>query len=590
MKQILKMNYPVIDILEWLVDYYYGTSFSSVDIPLTLIEDLDEQALLDILERFDGYLINREDHAAYFTPNWISELMVGEMLGNSTFENKSILDLACGSGNLLKAYILMACEEGNVCNDILQGVYGVDINEASVRALKLNVYVSLYSEGYDDFDINLMNLYVCDSLIDFNPDFKFDYIIGNPPYIGEKNNTHLFTDIKETAFGKKYYEGKMDYFYFFLYKGYECLKDNGKLVYLTTNYYLKADGAKRLRRFIKRNDALSKLIDFGELKVFKDAKGQHNLITILDKTHGAVVEICHYPNEAFPIDRNKLFYGLYDNVQMFSDSVDYEVLAKIRAKSNNVLGEFFTVNQGIVSGADKLSKKYAPLVNREVGSSIFVLEESEVSFFKDSCAVRFYKNSDIGKYKNNIKSNKYILYNNLSDDSVTDHLYPYKDILVKRREVKSGSREWYELTWPRVKSIFEGEKIVVPQRSMKNTFAYDNGSFYGSADIYYIQKLSLSSLSLKFLLGYLNSSIMYYYLYQAGKRKGEMLELYATPLKELPIMVPCDSVVGTVEEIVEGMIDKGYDLSLQERIDDVFFDYFDLKEEEIDRIKDVFYA
>ena len=48
----------------------------------------------------------------------------------------------------------------------------------------------------------------------------------------------------------------MDYFYFFIEKGIELLEDRGTLVYLTTNYWLRADGAKILRSTLERMENL----------------------------------------------------------------------------------------------------------------------------------------------------------------------------------------------------------------------------------------------------------------------------------------------------------------------------------------------
>lgn len=37
--------------------------------------------------------------------------------------------------------------------------------------------------------------------------------------------------------------------YFFIEKGIELLDENGILSYITTNYWLRADGAKKLRKW-----------------------------------------------------------------------------------------------------------------------------------------------------------------------------------------------------------------------------------------------------------------------------------------------------------------------------------------------------
>jgi adenine-specific DNA-methyltransferase len=81
---------------------------------------------------------------------------------------------------------------------------------------------------------------------------------------------------------------------------------------------------------------------------------------------------------------------------------------------------------------------------------------------------------------------------------------------------------------------FNAEKIIVPQRSKINTFGYSNDEFYASGDVYFITNVK-EGYNLKFLLGVLNSNIIYIWLYNRGKRKGEMLELYQEPLSHIPI-------------------------------------------------------
>ena len=68
--------------------------------------------------------------------------------------------------------------------------------------------------------------------LEFSEIFKginpgFDIVIGNPPYHGEKDYAHVFDPIKNTALGKKFYQGKMDLYYFFFHKGLDICKENG---------------------------------------------------------------------------------------------------------------------------------------------------------------------------------------------------------------------------------------------------------------------------------------------------------------------------------------------------------------------------
>ena len=76
----------------------------------------------------------------------------------------------------------------------------------------------------------------------------FDIVIGNPPYIGESGHKEIFRAVAETDFGKRTYQGKMDFFYFFFHKGIDILHSKGDLAFITTNYYPTATGAKTLRK------------------------------------------------------------------------------------------------------------------------------------------------------------------------------------------------------------------------------------------------------------------------------------------------------------------------------------------------------
>lgn len=93
----------------------------------------------------------------------------------------------------------------------------------------------------------------------------------------------MFREVAKTSFGKKYYQGKMDYFYFFFHKGIDLLSEGGELAFITTNYFPTATGAKKLRTDFKERTSIRELINFNEVKVFESAQGQHNMITILTK-------------------------------------------------------------------------------------------------------------------------------------------------------------------------------------------------------------------------------------------------------------------------------------------------------------------
>lgn len=391
----------------------------------------------------------------------------------------------------------------------------------------------------------------------------FDIVLGNPPYLGEKSHKAIFQKLRTYTFGSKYYEGRMDYFYYFLYRSLEILKPGGYLCYITTNYFATADGAKKLRAFLKENGSFKAVVNFNDAILFKDAMGQHNAAYVFQNSVRDNTMTLYYPKrktsslealirtismDDFEPDWHvetiqcKEQYNEQGHIR-FVPLEDHETLLnKISVGSNDEnkaierlkLGDAFHVQQGIVSGFDKTKS-----------GGVFVLSNAELeSLEKLAPYVKaFYKNKQVRRYRVLKPANYGILYldgkSSHLPEVIENHLRPHKERLSRRREVEKGIRPWYALQWPRESWRFEGPLIATPQRAFVNVFAYEPNELYGSADIYYIsakERDARREAHTLFMTGYLNSIIVFYWLHLKGKRKGSMLELYATPLKEVPIL------------------------------------------------------
>ncbi|MBD3843401.1 MAG: Eco57I restriction-modification methylase domain-containing protein, partial [Campylobacterales bacterium] len=147
-----------------------------------------------------------------------------------------------------------------------------------IVALSIGEALDSSLANYDPFNpLSVAGFFDSDFM--FNIKDGFDIVIGNPPYLGEKGNKETFAPLKKL----KYYQGKMDLFYFFFHIGLDNLKNGGILSLITTNYYITATGAVKLRNDFQERSTILNLINFNELKIFESALGQHNLITTLQK-------------------------------------------------------------------------------------------------------------------------------------------------------------------------------------------------------------------------------------------------------------------------------------------------------------------
>lgn len=492
-----------------------------------------------------------------YTPNKIATKMVQTALtnyfaGSKNLEKLSklcVCDLSCGSGNLLlpmlEALIELSKEITGKYLFYSNWITGFDINQEAVKILQ--------KKGEE-----LLRKYSLSGNIDiFHEDGltfegkKFDIILGNPPYLGEKNNKETFYKIKNTSFGKKYYEGKMDYFYFFIEKGIELLENEGELIYLTTNYWLKADNAKKLRYALKKSGSFREITLYNT-SLFTKAKGQHNIIFNWKKTEkkDETVKIT-LPEKSFQ-STNTQIYDENGKI-ILADNETREYNNNVLKVSNYRLDDLVNINQGIVSGHDKA----------------FVFDSFQEQF-KDYLKP-FFKNKDIGKYSND-KNSFWILYLDRESELtpvLENYLMDFYDILSARREAQINRIKWWQLQWSRDKEIFSKPKILVRQRCKTNQFSYDDGEFYGSADIYFITTKN-ENINIFYILGYMNSTSFLKWFKYNGKNKGKNYEFYSTPLKETPIYYPENKdEIDYIEKLVKKQIVE-YNEMVQEEIDNYF--------------------
>ena len=173
------------------------------------------------------------------------------------------------------------------------------------------------------------------------------------------------------------------------------------------------------------------------------------------------------------------------------------------------------------------------------------------------------------------------------------HLSKYRRFTELKREYVEGKLPWYSLHWAREIDIFTSkDKIVLPYRNKRNIFAYCEENFFGSKDILYIRKKE-ENINLKYILALLNSKLYYYWLWNFGKRKGGVLELYVTPVSEIPIkyinigkqqelIEIIDLIIKTINNKILEDNKKGKKIAeYRDYIDKSVYEIYDLSEEEI---------
>ncbi len=408
----------------------------------------------------------------------------------------------------------------------------------------------------------------------FGFDKGFDIVLGNPPYVGHKSGTkELFRQLKKTSLGRRFSYERMDLFYYFFHFAIDITNDDGIISFITTNYFPTADSAKKLRQDITERARPFLFVDLDRWNLFNEARGQDNLLTFLSKSsHVQGCEIRRI-EKATKGKSNGIFLGNPSKVTVTrlekEDYVDRKsgyflirsiskkerkikkLLDKILQRSQYQVGDFFKVTQGIVTGLDRVTRRHIKHLSKYekfLGKGVFVVDEKFVSGLSPAertLIKPWFKSSDILPYRVKETTQRFLLDVSREQDieqypKIAAHLNFYKQLILRRNydsgELQKAYRQgrWWAFSSARKRFDFSQPKLVVPHRAQENIVGYSDGEWYASGDVYFITP-HRQGFALEALLLLLNSKLLFWWLYYRGKRKGELLELYSTPLAAIPL-------------------------------------------------------
>ncbi len=576
--EVASISDLVIDdkvLKEVVSEMYFPKSPYKFDaIPAEILGQVYEQFLGKVIRLTEGGHAKVEEKpevrkagGIYYTPSYIVEYIVrntvGELVEGKTpkkIETLSIVDPACGSGSfLLGAYKFLVdwYRDWYVANDaskhqkekkiytdadkqwqltlderkrvLTAHIFGVDLDRQAVEMAKLSLMLealrapeqqSLFNDrmlprmgdnikcgnaliGTDYFaekpkpepgERGLINPFNWDGKEGFPEIFArggFDAVIGNPPYI-QLSMAEYFSQGVSDYFSERveYSIGRMNTYGLFLKKGIELfVKKGGYLGFIMPNTFLTQESYQELRREILRLRIVS-ITDYKKL-VFSGAVVEA-ITLILKKSQDKdnYIEIISYDNEAMKMTSHHLAQTLYEttNKNAFLTKVDRDALAmKKKIEHGNVpLGTLVNINQAIALKSDR-------------AASLF--KEKKAENYK-----RVIDGRNIGRYSLN-----------------WDGVFLAYDV----KKIHSCKRT----------DIFEAkEKIMLRRVGDRIIATYDNKRYYALNTIVVITPKEDLGMSLKALLGILNSKLVnFYYVFYLKSTKKVFSEIQARQFAQIPV-------------------------------------------------------
>ncbi|WP_292461264.1 Eco57I restriction-modification methylase domain-containing protein [Methanothermococcus sp.] len=469
-----------------------------------------------------------------YTPKWIVEVVLNNLnyiVGNN-IHSKKIIDPTCGDGAFLKEvverFIIDALNSNKSTSEIKNllehNIYGIDIDKDAIEMCRNNLNNIAKKYGIYNVNWNLINNDSTETWISklFK---KFDYVVGNPPYI-RIQNLGKEKRSKIQKIWKLCKSGSTDIYIAFFELGYYLLNNTGELGYITPNTYIKTSAGKDIRLFIKNKKILRSLIDFRHHQVFENAT-TYSLITILSKTHGQ--------------NKFKLYYGDADKKIEFIDEIDLnnlnddnwilcpnDLLIKIKEIENRgaPLGKIADIHVGITTLADSyyifkdpVFKENTAIIKLKDGREF----EIEKDILKPIVKASVLKSSDeeqnryvIFPYK--LKNGKHTI---IPEDELKekypltyDYFLKIKDILLARDKGKPNPVAWYAFGRSQGLDTSFGKKILTSPLNKKPNFIVwekEDYTFYAGYCIKYDGDLhelakELNSSDMEFYINHVSRS------------------------------------------------------------------------------------
>lgn len=444
----------------------------------------------------------------------------------------------------------------------------------------------------------------------FGVEDGFNIVIANPPYLKERNNKYIFAEVNKSEFGKKYHQGKMDFWFYFLHKAIDLAKNNGAISYITSRYWINSRGAAKLIKRVSSELSFISFIDIGKLRVFDSVAGQH-MVAVYKKSKDVNSFVYKkLKNDISDIGENhdtpNLKIKSLSNVSIYSND---EIILEEGHEISDVLllGNICDTSVGIQESPDKISNKQVNKTSRkdiQAGDGVFVLNQAELDNLKlnksESLSIKRYLDPN-EVYRYGIAwGEKYLIYSDkeVKDKIQADNKYAnIKKHLDKYVDFITSSNRPYGLHRPRDIRYFTNPKIIFKGMFVENEFAYDDsGYFIGFSFASIIQKDQ--NYDLKYILAILNSKFALDWFYRNGKKRGAGVDIGVEKLRLFPIKVATmseqkpfteivDKILATTQssEYLENQENKNQVEQYEKQIDSLVYKLYGLTDDEIKTVE-----
>ena len=381
----------------------------------------------------------------------------------------------------------------------------------------------------------------------------FDVVIGNPPYIQLQNNggelANLYEDCRFKTFAKT-----GDIYCLFYERGWQLLRQQGHLCFITSNKWMRAGYGDKTRGFFAKHTNPKYLIDFAGVKIFNNATVDTNIL-IFGKEQNEYQTRCAVTDKLNKDSLKNLsgFVQQQHTICNFSNEESWVILSPIEQSIKR-----------------KIESVGTPLKDWDIKRYGYDWANLWLIYIPWHFPYQF-DNSITGASE---KAEKAF---NEKYPAVYNHMLQYKESLANRNKAETGIRyEWYAMQrWgAKYWEDFNKPKIVWKRVGSILRFCYNNNGALGLDSTCFA-----TGNNIEFICCVLNSPMGHYLLKDAPKTGTGDLLISVQAVEPIKVPIITKEQNSIFEEALKELIH--YNSTEKEKeISHKVFDLYNLSHEE----------
>ena len=432
----------------------------------------------------------------------------------------------------------------------------------------------------------------------------FDIVIGNPPYIQLQNNSGELAELYEQC-NFETFARTGDIYCLFYERGYQLLRKDGHLCYITSNKWMRAGYGEKTRQFFATKTDPQLLIDFKGVKIFESATVDTNIL-LFAKAANQGRTICAMTQNKDKDNISELsdFVRTHHTISAFNTSNSWVILTEIEQSIKNKIEAVGTplrdwdiqINYGIKTGFND-----AFIISSEKREEILLNCKDQAERDRTAELIRpILRGRDIKRYGYDW-ANLWLIYvpwhfplhkdptiqgaSAKAEETfksqypiIYQHLSKYKTQLAARNKAETGIRyEWYAMQrWgANYSDDFFKPKIMYPNMTKYLPFYYDEKGFYQND-----KSFMITGSNIAFLTAFLNSSLFKFcFIDNFPELQGGTHELRKIFFDKIPVIQPNKEVENKFRSLVDDIQNEFTDEKAK-LIDEMIFNLYNLTEQE----------